>query len=94
MHSGEGDTGKRDLLDDLGDLNRHRLEQVGDPEIDTRIAQYEMSYQMQASVPDLLDIEKEPKHVLDLYGPDVTRRGSFAFHCTLHPFMKGTVVVE
>ncbi len=74
---------KRDLLDDLGDLNRHRLQQQGDPEIDTRIAQYEMSYQMQASVPELLDISKEPKHVLDLYGPDVLRRGSFAFHCLL-----------
>ncbi|MBA3938812.1 MAG: DUF1501 domain-containing protein [Planctomycetes bacterium] len=74
---------KRDLLDDLGDLNRHRLAQQGDPEIDTRIAQYEMGYQMQASVPELLDISKEPKHVLDLYGPDVLRRGSFAFHCLL-----------
>jgi hypothetical protein len=74
---------KRDLLDDLGDLNRHQLEREGDPEIDSRIAQYEMAYQMQASVPDLLDIAKEPQHVLDLYGPDVTRKGSYAFHCLL-----------
>jgi hypothetical protein len=74
---------KRELLDDLGDLNRHRLAQQGDPEIDTRIAQFEMGYRMQASVPELLDISKEPKHVLDLYGPDVLRRGSFAFHCLL-----------
>jgi len=75
--------GKRDLLDDLGELNRHRLTQVGDPEIDTRIAQYEMSYKMQSSVPDLLDIDKEPQHVRDLYGPDVMKRGSFAFNCLL-----------
>ncbi len=74
---------KRDLLDDLGDLNRHQLEREGDPEIDSRIAQYEMAYQMQASVPDLLDISKEPQHVLDLYGPDVTKKGSYAFHCLL-----------
>jgi hypothetical protein len=74
---------KRDLLDDLGELNHHRFEAQGDPEIDTRVAQYEMAYQMQASVPELLDISKEPKHVLDLYGPDVQRRGSFAFHCLM-----------
>lgn len=75
--------GKRDLLDDLGELNRHRLGQMGDPEIDTRIAQYEMSHKMQASVPDLLDIDKEPQHVLDLYGPNVKKRGSYAFNCLL-----------
>jgi hypothetical protein len=74
---------KRDLLDDLGALNHHRMNQVGDPEIETRISQYEMAYKMQESVPDLLDISKEPKAVLDLYGPDVQRRGSFAFHCLL-----------
>ena len=74
---------KRDLLDDLSDLNHHRLAQVGDPEIDTRIAQYEMAYKMQSSVPDLLDIDKEPQHVLDLYGPDVKKRGSYAFNCLL-----------
>jgi hypothetical protein len=73
----------RDLLDDISELNHHRFETQGDPEIETRIAQYEMAYQMQSSVPDLLDIDKEPKHVLDLYGPDVQRRGSFAFHCLL-----------
>ena len=81
--AGMSRAGKRELLDDLGDLNRHRLRQVGDPEIDTRIAQYEMSYQIQASVPDLLDIEQEPQHVLDLYGPDVRKRGSYAFNCLL-----------
>ncbi len=74
---------KRDLLDDLGDLNRHRFQKMGDPEIETRIAQFEMAYKMQGSVPDLLQVENEPKHVLDLYGPDVLKRGSFAFHCLL-----------
>jgi hypothetical protein len=56
---------------------------MGDPEIDTRIAQYEMSYKMQTSVPDLLDIDQEPQSVLDLYGPDVKKRGSYAFNCLL-----------
>jgi Protein of unknown function (DUF1501) len=74
---------KRDLLDDINDLNRYRLTQMGDPEIDTRISQYEMSYKMQTSVPDLLDINNEPQHVLDLYGPDVKKRGSYAFNCLL-----------
>ncbi len=74
---------KRDLLDDLTALNGHRFNQVGDPEIETRMSQFEMAYNMQESVPDLLEIEKEPQHVLDLYGPDVKRRGSFAFHCLL-----------
>ena len=48
---------------------------LGDPEIATRIAQYEMAYRMQASVPELTDLSSEPKHVLDLYGPDVQRKG-------------------
>jgi hypothetical protein len=56
---------------------------VGDPEIQTRIAQYEMAYRMQASVPELTDLSSEPKHILEMYGPDVGRRGSFAHNCLL-----------
>ena len=56
---------------------------VGDPEIETRIAQYELAYRMQTAVPDLVDFADEPQHVLDLYGPDVTRPGSFAANCLL-----------
>jgi len=71
------------LLDDLAGLNQLKYQQVADPEILTRIAQYEMAYKMQASVPELTDITTEPQHVLDDYGPDVTRRGSFAHNCLL-----------
>ena len=65
------------MLDDIAELNKQRLADYGDPEIETRITQYEMAYQMQTSVPDLLDISKEPKHILEMYGPDVQRNGSY-----------------
>ncbi|HZN34939.1 MAG TPA: DUF1501 domain-containing protein, partial [Pirellulaceae bacterium] len=74
---------RRGLLDDLRTLNEQKLAAVGDPEIATRIAQYEMAYQMQSSVPELTDLASEPQHVLDLYGPDVRRPGSFAYNCLL-----------
>ena len=74
---------RRRQLDDIAALNRHKHTQVGDPEINTRIAQYELAYRMQMSVPELTDISKEPKHILDMYGPDVTRRGSYANNCLL-----------
>jgi hypothetical protein len=74
---------RRGLLDDLARLNQLKLEESGDPEIATRISQYEMAFRMQTSVPELADISKEPKHVLDLYGPDVLRPGSFARNCLL-----------
>ena len=51
------------MLDDLATLNRLRFEQSGDPEITTRIAQYEMSYRMQTSVPELIDLSDEPEHI-------------------------------
>jgi hypothetical protein len=78
----DADTRRR-MLDGLGELNRQRLEQKGDPEITARIAQYEMAFRMQTSVPALIDISKEPKHVLDLYGPEVTQPGTFAYNCLL-----------
>jgi hypothetical protein len=74
---------RRAQLDDIAALNHQRLAEYGDPEIETRIAQYELAYRMQTSVPDLLDIDKEPQHVLDAYGPDVKRPGSYARHCLL-----------
>ena len=80
---GLGQNVRRGLLDDLGDLNRLRHQEVGDPEIQTRIAQYEMAYRMQTSVPELTDLAGEPRHILDLYGPDVQRRGSFAWNCLM-----------
>jgi hypothetical protein len=74
---------RRGLLDDLAKLNELKLQEAGDPEIATRVAQYEMAFRMQSSVPALTDLSGEPKHILDLYGPDVHRPGSFAANCLL-----------
>jgi hypothetical protein len=74
---------RRGLLDDLAKLNQAHLDQFGDPEIATRIAQYEMAYKMQTSVPELTDFSQEPAHVLEMYGPDVKRQGSFAYNCLM-----------
>jgi hypothetical protein len=74
---------RRSTLDRLGALNQQHFETVGDPEIQTRIAQYEMAFRMQTSVPELLDVSGEPKHVLESYGPDVKRPGSYAANCLL-----------
>lgn len=74
---------RRRMLDELAKLNRHRYQEVGDPEIQSRIAQYEMAYRMQTSVPELADISDEPQHVLDMYGPDVKTPGTFAANCLL-----------
>ncbi len=74
---------RRSTLDRLAALNGARHEVVGDPEIQTRIAQYEMAFRMQTSVPDLLNFADEPQHVLDMYGPDVKRPGSYAANCLL-----------
>jgi hypothetical protein len=74
---------RRGVLDDLAALNQRHHADVGDPEIETRIAQYEMAFRMQTSVPDLLDISREPATILDAYGPDVQRQGSYARNCLL-----------
>ncbi len=74
---------RQGLLQDLETLNRKKLEDYGDPEIATRIAQYEMAFRMQTSVPDLNDISTEPDHILEMYGPDVHRPGSYARNCLL-----------
>jgi hypothetical protein len=75
--------GRRELLDKLGALNRLQYERELDPEIESRMAQYEMAYRMQTSVPEVTDFSGEPKHVLDLYGPDVRTPGTFAANCLL-----------
>jgi hypothetical protein len=74
---------RRESLDEIAALNQQRHGVLGDPEIQTRIAQYELAFRMQTSVPDLMDFSKEPQHVLDLYGPDVKRPGSYASNCLL-----------
>jgi hypothetical protein len=71
-----------DSLDAIRSLNQHRLAQVGDPEIATRTAAYEMAFRMQASAPDLMDISQEPKEVLDMYGAE-PGKSSFANNCLL-----------
>ena len=74
---------RRSMLDQLAKLNELKLDSVGDPEIETRIAQYEMAFQMQMSVPELLNTADEPQHVLDMYGPDVKTQGRYAYNCLL-----------
>ncbi len=74
---------RRGILDDLAKLNQLRYQEVADPAISTRISQYELAYKMQASVPELSDISQEPQHVLDLYGPQVKERGTFAYNCLM-----------
>jgi len=74
---------RRVMLDELGQLNGIRRDVVGDPEITTRIAQYELAFRMQASVPELADISAEPKEILDMYGPDVRKPGTYAANCLL-----------
>ncbi len=74
---------RRSMLDDLNALNGLHAAEVGDPEINTRIAQFELAYKMQTSVPELTDFSDEPKHILNMYGPDVLRKGSFAYNCLM-----------
>ena len=74
---------RRLLLDRLRDLHAHAAEQLGDGEVDGRIAQYEMSYRMQASVPGVMDVANESEETFELYGPDSRKPGTFAANCLL-----------
>jgi hypothetical protein len=74
---------RRSMLDRLRELHEASAELNADSEINTRVAQYEMAYRMQTSVPEVMDISKEPQSVLDLYGPDVKKPGTFARNCLL-----------
>ena len=73
---------RRQLLDGIKELNQIRLDTVGDPEIAARISSYEMAYRMQASVPELMDIAREPRDVIEMYGA-TPGKGSFANNCLL-----------
>lgn len=75
--------GRRDMLDDLQKLNAMRHEVTRDPEIETRIAQYEMAFRMQTSVPDLTDLRDEPESTFELYGDDARTPGTYAANCLL-----------
>jgi len=74
---------RRRMLDSLDALNKKHLAEIGDPEIQTTIAQQEMAFRMQTSVPELSDLSKEPKEVLEMYGPEVHKPGSYARNCLL-----------
>jgi hypothetical protein len=76
-------TSRHKMLDLVTQLNNKHAEEIGDPEIQTTIAQQEMAFRIQASVPELTDLSGEPERVLDLYGPEVRKSGSFARNCLL-----------
>ena len=74
---------RRDQLDALAALNAKHAEATGDPEIEARIAQYEMAYRMQTSVPDLADLSDEPDSTFALYGEEARKPGTYAANCLL-----------
>jgi hypothetical protein len=74
---------RRRMLDALDQMNQIEYRKLGDPEIQTRIAQYEMAFRMQASVPELTDLSKEPASTWEMYGPDAHKPGSFAQTCLM-----------
>jgi hypothetical protein len=74
---------RRQFLDTLRGMNEQTLGEYGDPEVATRIAQYEMAFRMQSSVPELTDLSKEPAQLVDSYGPDARKPGTFAYNCLL-----------
>jgi hypothetical protein len=74
---------RRKMLDRLAELHALQFEDLGDPEINARVAQYEMAYRMQTSVPDVMDISREPESVFKLYGPEAKQPGTFAANCLL-----------
>ena len=74
---------RRGMLDCLQKLNRMRAEAFGDPEIETRISQYEMAYRMQTAVPDLMDLSGEPERTFELYGEEAHKPGTYAANCLL-----------
>jgi hypothetical protein len=74
---------RRRTLDRLARFNQRTLAEIGDPETQTRIDQYEMAFRMQTSVPELTNLADEPQHILDMYGPDVLKPGTFAASCLL-----------
>jgi len=74
-------SGRRALLDKIGALDKLQLARELDPEIESRIAQYEMAYRMQTSVPEAIDLSGEKDSAFELYGPDSRKPGTFAANC-------------
>ena len=80
---GVSDESRRKMLDRLAELHALQYQDLGDPEINARVAQYEMAYRMQTSVPEVMDISNEPASVFDLYGDEARKPGTFAANCLL-----------
>jgi hypothetical protein len=74
---------RRKMLDAVNAINQQTFQELGDPETNSRISQYEMAYRMQASVPELADLSKEPQSTWDLYGPEAKQPGTFAYNCLM-----------
>ena len=74
---------KRSMLDALNQLHRLQLEKTADPRLESRIAQHELAFRMQRSIPEATRISDEPEHILEMYGPDVSKPGTFAANCLL-----------
>lgn len=74
---------RRKMLDEVAALNADSYKEFGDPEINTKIQQYEMAYRMQTAVPEITDLSKEPEDIIKLYGPECLVPGSFAANCLL-----------
>lgn len=81
--SGITKEGRRRMLDKLAELNTMGFDEFGDPEIQTKVQQYEMAYRMQTSVPEITDLSKEPDHIIKMYGPDCLMPGTYAANCLL-----------
>ena len=80
---GISEAGRRKMLDRLAELNSIQAQDMGDPEINARVAQYEMAFRMQTSVPDVMDLAGEPQSTFELYGPEARTPGTFAANCLL-----------
>ncbi len=74
---------RRMMLDKIAELNQKQLDEYEDPEISTRIAQYEMAYRMQTSVPEIMNVDGEPDYIYQMYGPEATQPGTYAANCLL-----------
>lgn len=81
--NGIGKESRREMLDALRQLHDIQLSQSPDPEIETRIAQYELGFRMQDAIPEAVDVSQEPKSVIESYGPDATKPGTYAYNCVL-----------
>jgi hypothetical protein len=81
--SGKTLTEKRQILDAINGLNERELKRSGNPEVDTRIKQYEMAFRMQTSIPELSDLSDEPESTFKLYGEDAREPGTYAFNCLM-----------